>query len=117
MSDTITITTTNRDLWGSFFDMKLVGIKQVMPLEKKHQGEQRVYKIVIHIASEIAIGLFVAWLSEQLKNHPEGITQIENKAITQDHGQITNVIMEHVTINNHYGKESPEHVRVVKEKP
>src|SRR4051812_26851730 len=106
--NTITITTSSKDLWGALHMLRIEGVTRVPHLETKDRESLKVYKFVLHIASEVAAGLFVAWLAEQLISHPESLTQIQNKTVTHDRSQITNVIMEHVTINNYYREKQPD---------
>src|SRR4051812_35800044 len=116
MTDTITITTTDRSLWCLAFKLQIEGIEFIPPLETKaFPSRDKVYSFTLNIIKTVGVPLLVAWLSEQIKSHPESVTKIENQAITEDHRQITNVIMKHVTINEYYGEKRPDKERVPQE--
>lgn len=116
-SNEITVTTQSWELWAALHELHIEGIAHVSHYETKLFQGNKERKIVLHIASEVAIGFFVAWLAEKLVSHPESLTKIENQSITHDRSQITNVIMQHVTINNYYGEEQPDDERVTEETP
>ena len=114
MRNTVTITTNSVALWKAFSDLDIAGIRQGPAMELKQFNGPR-FKLLVHIASTVALGLFVDWLSDQIKNHPEGETKIENQAITHDSTQITTIIGEKVVINNFHCEEEPDDERIPEE--
>ncbi|WP_435018423.1 hypothetical protein TA3x_000397 [Tundrisphaera sp. TA3] len=115
-SNAFTITTNSLSLWAAFSVLEIPGIEQCPAMELKQLYGPR-FKLVIHITSTVALGLFVNWLSDQLKSHPEGETKIENQAVSHDRAQITTIIGEKVIINNYYGEKQPDCERVTEKLP
>ena len=115
MSDSVLLSTEDERLWNALFDLTLEGVEAKPLLTKSLVKDGSVRRAVIYLASSTAVGLFSNWLSDQMKSHPEGAVQIENQRVTKECLNITNVIMQHVTINSNYGEERPDNKRVPQE--
>lgn len=115
MTNTITLTTTNKELLAAFNSFQIEGAKYELGFETKDFGfSKKTFKVMIIFSSTVAINLFSTWLYNQLASSNDCETQIENQSISKDTTQITNIIMQHVTINNYNSNESPYNKSVSK---
>jgi hypothetical protein len=116
MRNTITITTSDKSLWIALYGLKLEGIDLVPQMEHKDAPEGKpVYKVVLAVASSLALNMLANWLYDQVKSQPEGTTKIENQPVAHDRAQITTIIGKYVVINHYHGEEQPDDERVPEE--
>ena len=111
----IELTTADEGLWEQLFDLQLHGVKVTHKLEKGFKGDKLVRKVIVHFLLPTAVGCFSSWLYEHCIRRSESETQIEGQSIPKERTQITNIIMEQITINNSYRIERPERERVPEE--
>ena len=111
----VAISTTDKELWDKLFDLQVEGVEAKLLLHKGFKGDGLVFKAVVHFVVPAAVGYFANWLYDHHGRHGEGETTIEGQRIPQKCLEITNVIMEQITINNSYRIERPESERIPEE--
>src|ERR1700722_2482687 len=97
----VILTTADKALWESLFDLKLEGVK-AKPMLSKSFTEEEVFRAVIFISSNLAVSVFGNWLYDHFIRHPESEAQIERQHVSKDCPEITNIIMQEITVNNNY---------------
>jgi hypothetical protein len=96
---TVYITTSDDDLSQELQDANLPGVEVLTRLTAAFSYDQ-VIQYIVHLSSEVAVGVFAAWLYDKIKKKDPSKTTINSKEIIHNITEITLMINQNQNVDN-----------------